>query len=259
MNISVATYSMRDSMKKIGMEGMAEYLNKLDVEFVEINNKFTTAKDLPENVKLFASKGIKTVLLTYDGNNFFIPAEEDAAEDRKDQFDAMKPWIDAVKVAGIPIIRANMGSPPGFLSKDSEMLAALVATFKPIQEYAEKLGITFVFENHGGPSSDVNFQLLVKKQFPTDKMGFLLDTGNYSPKNLVYENIEKLGKAIKIVHAKTYDFDKKGEEKQLDFGRITAALKKVGFDGFYSIEYEGKLKANVGVEKTLALLKKHLA
>jgi len=246
-------------MKKIGMAGMADYLNKIGVKFVEINNMFTTAKELPENVKVFASKGIKTVLLTYDGNNFFIPADEDAAEDRQDQFNAMKPWIDAAKAAGIPIIRANMGHPPGFLSTESEMLAALVTTFKPIQEYAEKQGITFVFENHGGPSSDVNFQLLVKKQFPSDKMGFLLDTGNYDPKSLVYENIAKLGKAIKIVHAKTYEFNKEGEETQLDFGRIIAALKKAGFDGFYSIEFEGKGDAKAGVEKTLALLKKHLA
>ncbi len=259
MNISVATYSLRDSIKNLKMSGVADYLVKLGVKHVEINNMFTTAKELPENVKLFASKGIKTVLLTYDGNNFFIPADEDAAEDRQDQFNAMKPWIDAAKASGIPIIRANMGHPPGFISEESEMLAALVTTFKPIQEYAEKQGITFVFENHGGPSSDVDFQLLVKKQFPTDKVGYLLDTGNYTPKDLVYKNIEKLGKAIKIVHAKTYDFGKDGEETQLDFGRITAALKKVGFDGFYSIEFEGKLDAKVGVEKTLALLKKHLA
>lgn len=257
--ISIATYSMRDSIKKIGMEGMADYLNTLGVKFVEINNMFTTAQKLPDDVKLFASKGIKTVLLTYDGNNFFLPPDEDAAEDRKDQFDAMKPWIDAAKAAGISIVRANMGHPPGFISTEADMLDALVTTFKPIQEYAEKQGITFVFENHGGPSSEVSFQLLVKKQFPTDKMGFLLDTGNYNPKHLVYENIEKLGKAIKIVHAKTYDFNKDGEEKQLDFGRIIAALKKVGFDGFYSIEFEGKLKATEGVEKTLALLKKYLA
>jgi L-ribulose-5-phosphate 3-epimerase len=259
MNISVATYSLRDSIKQIGMAGVADYLNKIGVKFVEINNMFTTAQKLPDDVKLFASKGIKTVLLTYDGNNFFMPADDDAAEDRQDQFDQMKPWIDAAKATGIPMIRANMGHPLGIIKKEAKMLKDLVATFKPIQEYAEKLGISLVFENHGGPSSEVDFQLKVKKVFPSDKMGYLLDTGNYKPKDLVYENIGKLGKAIKIVHAKTYDFDAKGEETQLDFKRIITALKAVGFAGFFSIEFEGKLEAKEGVEKTLALLKKYLA
>nr|MDO8110660.1 sugar phosphate isomerase/epimerase [Candidatus Sigynarchaeota archaeon] len=255
--ISVATYSLRDSIKQIGMAGVAAFLKENGIDNVEINNVFTTAQKLPEDVKLFASKGIKTVLLTFDGNNFFIP--DDGEEDRKDQLNLMKPWLDAAKASGISILRSNMGHPMEGIFKDqAQMLKDLAATFKPIQEYAEKLGITYVFENHGGQSSDVDFQVKFKKLFPSDKMGYLLDTGNYDPKKLVYENIAKLGNAIKIVHAKTYKFNKKGEETQLDFKRIIDGLKKVGFDGYYSIEFEGKGDAKDGVKKTIALLKKYL-
>lgn len=253
--ISVATYSLRDSIKQIGMEGMAAFLQELGVTNVEINNVFTRASKLQENVDTFKQHGITTVLLTYDGNNFFMPDEED----RGDQLEAMKPWLDAAKAAGIPMVRANMGHPFELPECQASMFDDLIATFTPIQEYAESLGLTFVFENHGGPSSDVDFQLRVKDRFPTGKMGFLLDTGNYTPKPLVYDNIRKLGSSIKIVHAKTYDFDENGEETQLDFKRIIAALKEIGFDGYYSVEYEGsRLPNKDGVRSTVALLRKYL-
>ncbi|HME51463.1 MAG TPA: TIM barrel protein [Candidatus Lokiarchaeia archaeon] len=254
-NISMACYSLRDYIKDIGMTGIADFLNEIGIESVEINAVYTTPQRLPDDVGLFADRGIKTVLLTYDGNNFFIP--DDGEEDREDQFNFIKPWLDAAKETGISIFRSNMGHPMG-IEDEPEQIHDLVTTFKPIQEYAENLGITYVFENHGGPSSLVDFQVQVKEQIPTGMFGFLLDTGNYDPKSLVYDNIAKLGSTIKIVHAKTYEFDDDGNETQLDFEHIIQALKDVGFDGYFSIEFEGKGEAMDGVRKTKALLEKYL-
>jgi sugar phosphate isomerase/epimerase len=253
--LSMACYSLRDSIKEIGIAGIADFLNETGIENVEINTVYTTPQQLPGDVALFADKGIKTVLLTCDGNNFFIP--DDGEEDREDQMNFIKPWLDAAKESGISIFRSNMGTPM-MIEEEDEQLHDLLGTFKPIQEYAESLGITYVFENHGGPSSDVDFQVKVKEQIPSDLFGFLLDTGNYNPKSLVYENIPKLGSAIKIIHTKMYEFDDDGNETQLDFDRIIQALKDVGFDGYYSIEFEGQGEAMDGVRKTKALLEKYL-
>ncbi|MHA1792233.1 MAG: sugar phosphate isomerase/epimerase family protein [Promethearchaeota archaeon] len=255
MRIAVSTYSLRDEINKIGMKGVAEFLNELDVNHVEINNVFTKPEKLIDDVKVFKDHGIDTILLTVDGNNFFMPDEED----REDQFNFMKPWLEAANKAGIKMVRSNMGHAfPGIYPNPDDALEDLITTFKPIQELAESLGITYVFENHGGLSSDIEFQLKFIKRFTTDMVGFLLDTGNYKPKSQVYDNILKLGKTIKIIHAKTYSFDKKGNEKKLDFERIISLLKQVGYDGFYSIEFEGKIPNRKGVEKTLALLKRYL-
>ncbi|MFX0097978.1 MAG: sugar phosphate isomerase/epimerase family protein [Candidatus Hodarchaeota archaeon] len=275
----MATYSLRMEIGKIGMKGVADFLEELGIKFVEINNTLTKSKKLKENAELFKKRGITPVLLTIDGNNFFVPSGDEKGH--KKQMEFMKPWLDAAKEAGISIVRANMGhgvdlwpAPPRDMYDDEEeyqedmeeyngefdrIMRDIVETFKPIQEYAESLGITFTFENHGGPSSNVDFQVKFKEHFPSDKMGFLLDTGNYKPKDEVYENIGKLGDSIKIIHAKTYDFDENGEETQLDFKRIIAELKEVGYDGYYSIEFEGEMNAREGVKKTLALLKKYLA
>ncbi|MHA1684431.1 MAG: sugar phosphate isomerase/epimerase family protein [Promethearchaeota archaeon] len=253
-HISVATYSFRQMIKDgMTFEQIAEKLGQWNVENVEINNGYTTAKGLAGAVNLFADQGIKTVLLTFDGNNFFQKKEAD----RKEQFDLMKPWIDAASSAGIKIMRANMGHHKVKKNTD-KALDKIVGTFKPILELAESAGITFVFENHGSLSSNINFQLRLKEQFPTEHMGYLLDCGNYHPKEQAYENIGKLGKAIKIVHAKTYDFNEAGEETTLDYGKIVGELKKIGYDGYYSVEYEGPLPPLEGIEKTINLLKKYL-
>ena len=68
----------------------------------------------------------------------------------------------------------------------------------------------------------------------------------------------KLGKSIKIVHAKCYNFDAEGNETQLDYKKIIDNLNAVGFTGDYSIEFEGSAPDIEGVTKTIALLRKYL-
>ena len=99
----------------------------------------------------------------------------------------------------------------------------------------------------------------VKQNISSPNFGYLLDTGNYKPKELIYENILKLGKSIKVVHAKTYDFNDNGEEPTLNFEKIIENLKKIGYDGFYSVEFEGRSWGDLeGTQKTLELLRKYL-
>lgn len=253
--IACATYSFRNEIRTGGwtMEHVAAKLNELGIPNVEINNIFTTIDKLPADVDTFKEHGIKTVLLTFDGNNFFQKKEKA----RKAQLDLMAPWIDAASGCSIPFMRANMGRFKAVpVEKMGEPLERITATFAPILARAEDKNIVFSFENHGSISSDVDFQLMVKKAFPSEHAGFLLDTGNYKPKDLVYDNITKLGKAIKIVHAKMYEFDADGNETVLDFHRIKKALDDVGYDGYYSIEYEGSLPDIEGVTKALDLLKR---
>jgi sugar phosphate isomerase/epimerase len=254
-NISVASYSLRNLLKdpSFGFKGIADFLEKQEIKYVELNNIFLKPETFSETVKIFTDKGITPIMITVDGNNFFQKNEKGG----KKQFEFMKTWLDLAKSADIPFVRANMGRNLGFLKK-TDTIENFVACFTPILEYAEKLGIKFVFENHGGKSSDVNFQIKVKEKFPSPYMGYLLDTGNYNPKDLVYENILKLKDSILMIHAKTYSFDENGDDTKLDFKKIIENLKKVGYDGYYSIEFEGEGPDIEGVEKTIALLRKYL-
>ncbi len=255
MGIAVAMYALRNVLKdpKFGIEGIIKFLQEQKINLVELNNSFVTPAELPNVGKRFMDMGMTPIQLTVDGNNFF----QKLAAGRKGQFDFMKQWIDPAHALGIPVVRANMGGPLGFLGRNMT-LDNLLATFRPILEYTESLGMKFVFENHGRKSSDVDFQLQVKAALPSQNFGYLLDTGNYHPKDLVYENIKKLGTSILAVHAKTYMFDAQGNETTLDFARITQLLKEVGYRGHYNVEFEGHLPDLEGTTKTIQLLRKYL-
>ena len=63
----------------------------------------------------------------------------------------------------------------------------------------------------------------------------------------------------KICHAKTLEFNAQGEMTSFDFPACVALAEKAGFQGVYSIEFEGSGDPMQGVTWTLAILKKALA
>ncbi|MHA1820664.1 MAG: sugar phosphate isomerase/epimerase family protein [Promethearchaeota archaeon] len=258
MQIAVSTYSFREYIRNEGwtLNKIALTLKDLGIPYVEINNIFTTPEDFGENVKDFKENDVQTILLTIDGNNYF----QTNSRGRKKQFEFMKKWIDAANNSGVKLIRANMGHSRS--RKKPKALKRILNTFLPILDYCSQLEITHVFENHGSLSSNIEFQIMLLnkiKSLSKDKyFGYLVDTGNYSPKNLIYDNILKLSNSIKIVHAKMYSFNEDGEESVLNYEKIIKNLKQVGFDGFLSIEYEGKDDPLEGVKKSIQLLKKYI-
>lgn len=232
------------------MKVVADFMVKNGIKFVEINNIFTKPEKLSDDCKMFSDHGITPIQLTVDGNNFFQKNEQA----RKKQFEFMKPWIDAAHKNNMKYLRVNMGHSIGLFRSDK--LENLILTFKPILEYMESQGMTFVFENHGGKSSNIDFQLKVKERLPSKNFGYLLDCGNYRPKDLVYSAIPKLSKSILVVHAKMYNFDENGNETTLDYPKIIKMLKDIGYSGYYNIEFEGPLSDEEGVLKSKALLER---
>jgi sugar phosphate isomerase/epimerase len=56
-----------------------------------------------------------------------------------------------------------------------------------------------------------------------------------------YKGIEELMPFAKGVHAKTHVFDAEGNDTETDFARMFGIIRKSGFTGWVSIEYEGGL------------------
>ena len=143
---------------KIGLPGMVDFLVNNQIELVEFNNPLITLKGFHDTVQTFMDHSITPIQLTIDGENFF--QKTDAG--RKEQMNFMKPWIDAAHAENIPLIRGKMGDRTSILFRN-DTKANLIATFTPILEYTESLGMKFLFENHLGKSSDINFQLEIEK------------------------------------------------------------------------------------------------
>jgi len=70
--------------------------------------------------------------------------------------------------------------------------------------------------------------------------------------------LEKIAKYARLVHAKFYEFDKNGEDPRIDASRCIEILRKAGFDGWLSIEFEGKGDEEEGISKSIKLCKKYL-
>ncbi|MBD3350368.1 MAG: TIM barrel protein, partial [Candidatus Lokiarchaeota archaeon] len=138
------------------------------------------------------------------------------------------------------------------------MINRMKKTMQPILSYVEDKKIEIVVENHVGLAGLKAFILPLKQEINHPKFGLLLDFGNFNPKNDIYDMIPKLEDFIHLVHCKSYNFDEKGEETTLDYNRIMRELNEISYNGYYSIEYEGKGDNLKGTKKTLELMKKYL-
>jgi sugar phosphate isomerase/epimerase len=83
-----------------------------------------------------------------------------------------------------------------------------------------------------------------------------MDTGNFLENP--YNKLEKIVSKTSFVQAKTYYGGGEWYSLDLDYQRIIAMLKKANYQGYISIEFEGKEPGTVGVQKSVDLLRKYL-
>jgi hypothetical protein len=132
--------------------------------------------------------------------------------------------------------------------------------------------INVVVENHGSDSSNGSWMADVMKKVNKPNVGTLPDFGNFcishpwgttqgecSDAYDRYKGVEELLPYAKGVSAKTYDFDKNGEQPLIDYSRLMSIVKSSGFNGYIGIEFEGNTQPEEeGIRKTKELLLKHL-
>ncbi|MCW4019800.1 MAG: sugar phosphate isomerase/epimerase [Candidatus Bathyarchaeota archaeon] len=183
-------------------------------------------------------------------------AAESDPEKRKQDFERIRRWFYIAKYLGSPSIRVNAGR-----GTDEAALERAIEGYTELVGTAEKTGVKLLIENHGGISSNPDNILTIIKEVGSKYLGTCPDFGNF-PEEIRYEGLEKVAKYASILHAKTYDFDEQGETHKrgtpLDFKRCVDIFKRQGYNGYYSIEYEGTGEEHEGVKKSVALLKKYL-
>lgn len=166
-------------------------------------------------------------------------------------------WMDAAATLGCPMIRVNVegdGNP-------SDVAKAAVDSLGRLIEYGNKQQIDVIVENHVGISCNGAWLAGVMKELNNPHGGVLADFGNFcinrtKPETMDiagymktkcieeydrYKGIEELMPYAKGVHAKSHLFDSNGNDQETDFYRMFKIIKKSGFTGWVSIEYEGGL------------------
>lgn len=195
------------------------------------------------------------------------------AEERKKDIEHTKRCIELASDMGIPCIRLNSGRWGTIKSFDD--LMANRGVEDPISGYtdddafrwvidsieqclpkAEEHGVLLALENHWGLTSTPEGLLRIRKAIDSPWLGILLDTGNFLEEP--YDKLKQVAPYASFVQAKTYYGGGEWYTLNLDYKRIINILRDVNYNGYISIEFEGKEQAESGVRKSVEMLREAL-
>jgi sugar phosphate isomerase/epimerase len=178
--------------------------------------------------------------------------------------------IEIAYAMGIPCIRVNTGTwgtipdfselmkkrgiePPPKGVTEEQGFGWVIEGLGKCTELAANRGIVLALENHWGLGRTPEGMLRVIEGINSPWLGALMDTGNFLEEP--YDKLVKIAKKTVFVQAKTYPGGGEFFTLDLDYKRIAQILKDVGYQGWVSLEMEGKEPADTAVPKSLAMLK----
>ncbi len=191
-------------------------------------------------------------------------------EKRQRNIDHTLHCIDLAYRLGIPTMRVNTGrwgttksfdelmknrgeepTPPGF--KDDDAFAWVIESLEKCLPQAEKKGVVLALENHWGLSKTPEAILKIVRQIDSPWLQVLMDTGNFLEDP--YDDLEKVAPNTVYVQAKTYYGGGIWYALDLDYRRIAEILRRHNYQGYVSLEFEGREDYRTAIPKSLKLLR----
>ncbi len=117
---------------------------------------------------------------------------------------------------------------------------------------AEKCGVTLGLENHWGLGRTAEGVMKIVKAIDSPWLKTTLDTGNFLEDP--YDRLEQIADEAVLVQAKTYFGGGMWYTLDLDYSRIAKLLRKHSYNGYISLEFEGKEDPRTAIPKSLAML-----
>lgn len=262
MKLSVTTYSFGPYVKELGILGVVDKTAEMGFDGIEfVEGEWTNDLD-PEVAKAVrercAEKGLEVVAYCI-GANFLT-------DDLAAEIARVKKHVDFAALLGAKNMRHDMGN--GFEASKKvcrgfdDALPFFVEATREIADYAQSKGVGTMSENHGQFSQDA---LRVEKLVNTvahPNFGALVDLGNFMCADEdPIKSVGIMAPYAKHVHAKDFLW-KSGMEfnpgagwfrtRAMNYLRGTIIgngeakiyqsiqiLKKVGYDGYVTVEFEG--------------------
>jgi sugar phosphate isomerase/epimerase len=193
-----------------------------------------------------------------------------AADERRRHIEHTRRCLELAARLGIPCVRLNSGrwktiasfdelmkvkgqEPPLAGFTDDDAIGWCVSAIEQLIPVCERLGVMLALENHWGLTTSVDTLLRIHQAVNSPWLGVNLDTGNYPGDP--YEGIRKLAPYASIVQAKTYYGGGEWYTLDLDYKRIAGILREAGFQGWVSLEMEGREEPRAAVEKSYRMLR----
>jgi L-ribulose-5-phosphate 3-epimerase len=229
------------------------------IEAVEYVNQFWM--DKAKNERYLAElkrgcdgEGVRSLLIMCDNEGAL--GDPDEAKRRQAVENHYK-WAEAAKFLGCHSIRVNAQSKGSY----DEQLERAADGLRRLSEFAAKLGLNVIVENHGGLSSNGAWLASVMKKVKLSNCGTLPDFGNFDlgggQQYDRYRGVTEMMPFARAVSAKSHDFDAAGNETHTDYRRMMKIVSDAGYRGFVGVEYEGdKLAEPDGIRATKKLLER---
>ncbi|MCH5198820.1 MAG: sugar phosphate isomerase/epimerase [Oscillospiraceae bacterium] len=280
MKFSVSSYSysgLVGSGKKTELEliSLAAEMGFDGIEFAEINPP--EGEDKKEYAKALRSEaekcGIQIVAYCV-GANLLIETEK--------EIERLKDEVDVAEALGVKLMRHDASG--GYGSDNggkgfNNALPTLVYGYKSVTEYAKTKGIRTCIENHGlFCQESVRVEAIING-VKDENFGALVDIGNFMcADEEPFIGVGRLAPYAFHVHCKDFHF-KSGNEFVPTGGffatrggnflrgaiighgvvpvlQCVKTLKNAGYEGYYTVEFEGLEESVIGVKLGLETLKR---
>jgi sugar phosphate isomerase/epimerase len=267
--IAVSTYSYwHFRTEKYPIEKVIDHAALLGFDGVEILHR-QMAGESPAYLNTLKrqafNRGLDLVMLSIH-QDFVFPEKSE----RRKHVEHTERCIDIAAQLGIPAIRLNSGrwktiksfddlmkvkgnepALSGFTTDDA--VKWCVESIRECLVKAEKAGVVLALENHWGLTTSVDTLLRIWKEVDSPWLGINLDTGNFPGEP--YGDFAKVAPHASIVQAKTYYGGGEWYTLNLDYKKIAGILRAANFQGYVSLEMEGKEAPETAVAKSIQMLR----
>lgn len=283
MKIGVSSYSFQQyisagKMTQFDCIAKAKEIGFEAIEFTDLTPpEGTTQEDFAKQLKEEADKQGIDIFNYAVGSNLIYDNEEEFEKIVSD----VKAQVDIAKILGVKLMRHDATFDLKGEKSFDLALPKLVRCIREITEYAQKLGIKTMIENHGFICQDSDRVERLYNAVNHDNFGLLVDMGNFT---CVDENpalaVSRVGRYAFHLHAKDmllksfYEADKESgffETRACNSLRgavlgtgivpvkqCIAIMQKHGYKGDIALEFEGKEDCIYGITVGLENLKKYI-
>ena len=134
----------------------------------------------------------------------------------------------------------------------------VISAFEKLVPVAEEHGVVLGLENHWGLGRTAKGVLRIVGAIASPWLQITFDTGNFFERRM--EQLVEMASShhpITLVQAKTYYGGGRWYTLDIGYEKMAALLRKHGYRGWISLEFEGREDPMTAIPKSLALLRKH--
>jgi sugar phosphate isomerase/epimerase len=275
MKIAVSSFSFRQALQagELKLSQVPAACAVLGFEFVELNDVFLRRKgrtgrllstlgrgeaapstpDLSPVSLGALEKGLRAAnvrLTCFTADNDFMPDNPPAQEE---QIRYARAVIGAARYLECQMVRLWLTQNP---ARITDVAAPTLDAFRQITDTAARAGVRLALEHRFGRMEEIEAIVRIVEQVRSYHLGACLNFGHL-PADAWQAALTRLAPYTIYTHARSRRFDKAGEEITIPYSNCIAALQRVGYQGFISIEYEGEDDPLDGIMATKALVERY--